>query len=372
MTESNKTDIVKIIAAFVAAVTNVKLYPPTHPQAVHFVDRLYSSIMQVFETEPELTLVIVDNDIIAYGRPLVKTGDVEQSFVNLLHRRGIERITLLAGLPKYQLLQFISDLANSNVESIAARSHIKLGKVLSEGLQEGQSRVADEFADILSFQSRAAAELKAHYHEMLFNKRLDIDEVKELVADFIKIFDRSINPLRLLSTIKSDDEYTYVHITNVAMLTISFADFLGFSVKHLHDIGTAALLHDVGKMAIPDEILNKPGPLDPYERAVMETHTIRGAQYIGRQDNIPRLTILAALEHHIRYDGTGYPKISENWQPNIVSQMISVADVYDALRSRRPYHEAIDREKVTAILCEDSGTVFNPALVENFLAMIEH
>jgi len=103
----------------------------------------------------------------------------------------------------------------------------------------------------------------------------------------------------------------------------------------------------------------------------METHTLLGAQYIGRQDNIPRLTMITALEHHIKFNGAGYPLIRKNWQPNIASQMVSIADVYDALRSKRPYHEAVGYDQIKTILREGRGTDFNPTLVENFLTMIE-
>ncbi|MDW7739260.1 MAG: hypothetical protein SCJ97_04290 [Bacillota bacterium] len=103
----------------------------------------------------------------------------------------------------------------------------------------------------------------------------------------------------------------------------------------------------------------------------METHTLKGAQYISYQQNIPKLTMIAALEHHIKYDGSGYPLIKPNWQPNIASQMVCIADVYDAMRSKRPYQEAMKYDKIKAILQTGRGTTYNPRLVENFLAMIE-
>jgi HD-GYP domain-containing protein (c-di-GMP phosphodiesterase class II) len=378
MAESDKKDVVKIIAEFVAAVTNLSLYPPTHPQVAPLVDRLYDSLTRVFEEVPELTLFIVDDDIVAHGKPLPNAGPAGKSFVKLLKKKGIERITLLTGLPKSQLAQFLGDLAAGDVKSIAARSCIKLGKVAFEGLSVRQSdsaeksrTPADEVAEFLSFREREITELKTLYHGIRVNKRLDIGEVKNLVAEFIDKFKKEMNPLSLLASLKSSDEYTYVHATNVALLTMSLAEFLGFSGSTLEDIGVAALLHDVGKMVIPDEILNKTGALNTDERAVMETHTIRGGQYLVHQKNVSKLTLLAALEHHIKFDGTGYPSITKNWRPNIVSQMISVADVFDALRSRRPYREPLSQEKITAILHKDSGSAFNPALVENFLVMIE-
>jgi HD-GYP domain-containing protein (c-di-GMP phosphodiesterase class II) len=130
-------------------------------------------------------------------------------------------------------------------------------------------------------------------------------------------------------------------------------------------------MHDAGKLFIPEEILNKPGKLSNEERAVIETHTTKGARYILGLENIPRIAVLGALEHHIKYDGTGYPSIKGKWNPNIVSQMIAIADVFDAMRSRRSYSEPKSNERIIQILTEEKGTTFNPFLVDSFIKLIK-
>jgi response regulator RpfG family c-di-GMP phosphodiesterase len=140
----------------------------------------------------------------------------------------------------------------------------------------------------------------------------------------------------------------------------------------LHHIGVASLLHDVGKIFIPEEILNKPGKLTQDERKIIETHTVKGARYLMGINGIPKLAVLCALEHHLKYDGSGYPSIKGGWRPNITSQLISVADVFDALRSKRAYHDDIPIEKIVGILNSEKGTTFNPQLVEHFLRLIRY
>lgn len=177
--------------------------------------------------------------------------------------------------------------------------------------------------------------------------------------------------MSLLASIKSAHEYTFTHVTNVGILTMSQAEGLGFRGEHLHQIGVASLLHDVGKLFIPEEILNKAGALTQDERRIIETHSVKGARYLMGIDGIPKLAVLAALEHHLKYDGTGYPSIKGGWRPNIVSQMISIADVFDAMRSRRSYQGSLPMEKIEEVLKKGSGTSFNPKLVEHFLRMIK-
>lgn len=369
--ETERNEIIKLINEFVIAVNNIRLYPHNHPQVLAAIDHFHESTLQFFDRKPELTLYVLNDDIIVFDKPLPNAGLAGELFIKILKEKGIERITFLEGLPKLQLYRFFADLASGYKHIISSDDHIKLGRVIFNGTDENGEDAGERTADFLSFNKMAADELKRIYREIQDNRKPDAGMAKEIVNDFIKIYNNSINPLKILAPIKSNDEYTYVHITNVALLTICFADYLGFSGKNLEDIGVAALLHDVGKMFIPDTILNKPGPLTAHERALMETHTLKGAQYISYQKNVPKLTMIAALEHHIKYDGSGYPLIKPNWQPNIAIQMISIADVYDAMRSKRPYQEAMKYDKVITILKTGRGSIYNPRLIEKFLAMIE-
>jgi HD-GYP domain-containing protein (c-di-GMP phosphodiesterase class II) len=178
--------------------------------------------------------------------------------------------------------------------------------------------------------------------------------------------------LSLLASLKSAHEYTFTHVTNVCILTMSQAETLGFAGEHLHQIGVASLLHDVGKIFIPEEILSKPGKLTQDERKIIETHTVKGARYLMGIEGIPKLAVLSALEHHLKYDGSGYPSIKGGWRPNIASQLISVADVFDAMRSKRSYQGDIPIEKIVEVLNNGKGTTFNPQLIEHFLRLIRY
>ncbi len=365
MPETSKQSIVKIIAEMVSAVTNIHLYPPTHPQVAPLVDHLYDSVTLILETMPELTIVIVDDDIVLHGKPLSDAGHTGQSFVKMLKKKEIEHLTLLEGLTKSQLFEFLDDLASIDVKTITDRECIKTGKITFD--QDMDERAGD----FLAFREKMLSDMQALYFGIRSGKRLEVDDVQNIVSSFINNFTRTINPLNLLAALKSEDEYTYVHATNVSLLTMSLAEYLGFTGKPLENIGVAALLHDVGKMVIPDEILNKNGALDTDERTVMETHPLRGIQYLATQNDIPSLAMIAAMEHHLKFDGSGYPHIQDDWRPNIVSQMVSVADVFDALRSKRPYRGPIPQEKIISILRKESGKALNPELVENFITMIE-
>jgi HD-GYP domain-containing protein (c-di-GMP phosphodiesterase class II) len=202
------------------------------------------------------------------------------------------------------------------------------------------------------------------------HRTFDIKGVEDVVAAFVRGFVHSINPIRLLTQMKLADEYTYTHMVNVCILTMSQAESLGFPSEHLFQIGVAAILHDAGKLFIPSEILNKPGKLTNEERLIVETHSLRGASFILKHDSFPKLAVLGALEHHIKYDGTGYPSIPTAYQPNIISQMIAIADVFDAMRTRRSYKEPKPVQDIVNVLQKERGSAYHPQLVDNFLKLI--
>jgi len=151
------------------------------------------------------------------------------------------------------------------------------------------------------------------------------------------------------------------------MLVLAQGRSLGIQGPMLHAMGVAALMHDVGKLAIPLDILNKPGRLEGNEWRTMTTHAELGAwQLSGMEDTVP-LSILVAYEHHLRFDGgPSYPVLKTPRRPNLASQLTSIADTFDAVSTLRPYKKAFTRPVSLGILRERSGTFHDPFLVGNF------
>jgi HD-GYP domain-containing protein (c-di-GMP phosphodiesterase class II) len=380
-----------VVAQLTAAVTNTTLYSPAHPQVAQYVDKAYGLLDTLLQSKPDVTLLLIGDDLVADNRPLPSDSSYVTNFTRILRRKAIERLSFLAGVQKAELQEFIRDLASPDAASVRSSPGIKLGKVelrvissdaaghLTGGVSAGEggsgaaAGVPDEgLEDLLALTAAELDELKEAYLSIKKHRKIDVRGVDEMVKGFIAGFRQEINPLSLLASLKSIHEYTFTHVTNVCILTMAQAESLGFSGEHLHSIGVASLLHDVGKIFIPEEILSKPGVLTAEERKVIETHTVKGARYLMGVEGIPKLAVLAALEHHRKFDGSGYPSIKGGWTPNITSQMISVADVFDAMRSSRAYQGAIPLAKIVDVLRKGSGVSFNPQLVEHFLRLIRY
>jgi len=370
-------ELAKIVAQLTAAVTNIGLYSASHPQVGQYVDKTHAALTGLLQANPEVTIMLVGNDLVAAGRPLPSDSAYVANFSRILRRRSVERVTFVAGLPRAELFAFINDLTTRDAASIKTTSFIKLGKVELRVKQAGGDQhgwVGDVSPDVIEELGELSPseldELKDVYLRIKKHKQIDVKSVDEVVKRFIKGFREEVNPLRLLASLKSSHEYTFTHVVNVGILTMAQAESVGFTGEHLHQIGVASFLHDIGKLFVPEEIMNKKGKLSQDERMIIETHTTKGARYLMGTEGIPKLAVLAALEHHLKFDGTGYPSMKGGWTPNIASQMISVADVFDAMRSRRSYQEPQPMSKIEEILKGGAGKAFNPTLVENFYRLI--
>jgi putative nucleotidyltransferase with HDIG domain len=173
-----------------------------------------------------------------------------------------------------------------------------------------------------------------------------------------------------LLQLKEFDQYTTTHSMNVSVLTMGLAEFLGFGPTDVRSFGVAGLLHDIGKIRIPIEVLTKPGRLTPAERRLMNTHPVEGARIILDSEESLDLAAVVAYEHHIMINGGGYPAFRYPRECHQASKLVHVCDVYDALRTRRPYRDAWPAEQVLSYLEGRAGQEFAPDMVATFSRMM--
>jgi HD-GYP domain-containing protein (c-di-GMP phosphodiesterase class II) len=369
---SYRDRFIGMLPHFCAAVSNARLYGANHPLVSEYVEKTHDLLGDLFKAKDFLTVFLVGDDIILEDHQVQSLGPLGEKFTRILKEKGIERVTFSRDLSFAGLLAFVESLASADAVSVHSQPGIKLGKVEIRVVgNEEQPREAVE--TIEAFHALRDFELdriKQMYCMMKRTSQVDTQCLDSIVKGFVQGFRKNINPIAMLASVKYADEYTFSHVVNVSILTIAQALRLGFAGKPLHQIGVASILHDVGKTFIPDEILNKPGVLTKEERAVIETHTVKGARWLLGFKGIPRIAVFAAMEHHLKYDGSGYPFIKPGWRPNILSQMVAIADIFDAMRSRRVYSPPKPLDVIEAILVKERGTAFNPVLVDNFLRLI--
>jgi putative nucleotidyltransferase with HDIG domain len=368
----------RFILCLTSATSNIVIYPSNHPFIKSGILETYTELTEILEGRREIKFVLLRDLLVSCGVPLKFKGPSWRAFLDMLKRKKIDQITFYAGLPFNQLEQFIMDFASDRKDTLYSTAFIKFGNTDpgDEGKKEEFSdygKSNDYFDSVLDLGMLEPNRMvKDLYQNIMVDGTFQGDAISEIVTVFLEQIQTGGSPLTMLASLKSVDEYTFTHAVNVGILTMSLAESLGFSGSHLKDIGTAALLHDVGKIQIPEEILQKKGALDSGEREIMESHSINGAMQLMKIKGLPRLALIVALEHHLKHDGGGYPHIKGKWQTNIVSQIVSIADVFDALRTKRPYREAMPPDEVERILRLGSGVSFNPFLLEHFFEGIKN
>jgi len=203
--------------------------------------------------------------------------------------------------------------------------------------------------------------------DIRLGKQVEIEKVQPISEQLVESVFRNKDALISLSRIKDKDHYTFMHSVSVAGLMITFSRAMGFDMNLIKEIAIGGMLHDVGKMMTPDNVLNKPGKLDDGEFNIMKSHVVYSKELLEGKPGITQAALDVAAMHHERIDGTGYPLGLKGDEISQVGQMSTIVDVYDALTSVRVYKSAWEPNLALKKLLEWSEHHFNPVLVKQFI-----
>ncbi|MEW5736484.1 MAG: HD domain-containing phosphohydrolase [Thermodesulfobacteriota bacterium] len=248
-----------------------------------------------------------------------------------------------------------------------------------KGLDAGADDFLTKPVDKMELKARVASSLKVkayNDHMRNYQKKLEREierRTAELERAYARVRDASLDTIHRLSrAAEYKDEHTGDHIQRMSRYCVAIGRKLGLSQKVLDSILYAAPMHDIGKIGIPDKILLKPRRLKPEEWQIMKRHTNIGAEILQGSDvGFIRLAEVIAMTHHERWDGNGYPHGISGKEIPLVGRICAVADVFDALTSRRPYKEPISVEDSCAIIMEGRGIRFDPKVVDAFFAAMD-
>ncbi len=196
---------------------------------------------------------------------------------------------------------------------------------------------------------------------------IDIDAVRKVIKDVVDSIIRNPDALICMTQLKARDEYTAQHSLNVCILALTMGRHIGMDVDSLNMLGTGALLHDIGKLKTPLEILNKPAKLNDEEFTLMKRHPQEGHAILAKLSGMPNIITDIALSHHEREGGQGYPNGTTGEHTLLWTKLVSIVDVYDAITSDRCYHKGMSPTEALTRLYGWRGTDFSPELIEQFI-----
>ena len=342
------------------------LYPLEHPSVDEAMHHTMEATAAMCEDEPDALFSIRD-DSIYLNREILPHCSLEfNGFMEQLLDRGVESITFLQPVTENDMNDLVMLLLGRS-DDLPAGGTIRLN--------EDQGWNADDELSTEARMRRAYAgslnTMRSVTKVMARDGAFDLGAVMNAVEALVDNCLSQSAAALLLANVKSHDEYTFYHSVNACLLSLSLGKSLGLTKEELVPVGAGALLHDIGKVAISPAVLNHPGRLTRDQWKEVRIHPQEGAHAIMAAGG-PGHEIAAtvALEHHARFDGKGYPNVTRAGRPHPFSRLVAVADMYDAVTTRRSYRRAETPSRALQLLLAKAGDHHDPDMVQAFITLM--
>jgi putative nucleotidyltransferase with HDIG domain len=363
----------ELVRRFASGVRAAQLYAPDHPLVGRNIESLVAVLKGLHQHLPSVAVGIVGSDLVVADTPLPKASAGLGELIKRLKEHSIERIAFDRGFTIEEIAGFIQQVAALAARTDASLSkwpfsHIRVGRITAE---EGRSDgIGSDMAAIRRLYSSAVAAAEVAWESAATEGQPDLPAALHAVEGLADAVTQNRTAIVALTAMRNYDNYTFTHMVNVSILTMGQARALGIDGRLLREFGLSALMHDIGKVRTPKEILNKPDKLTDDEFVIMRRHVVDGAELLRRTPEMPVLAPVVAFEHHLRMDGSGYPFGAKRATLNIGTTLCGISDVYDAMRSQRTYQQAFPTDRILAVLKRNDGTQFDQHLVSRFVRLL--
>ena len=361
----------ELLRRFAAAFRATQLYSKGHPLITRNLEALLAAVQQLHGQQPSTVIGIVGERVIVDEAPSKAEG--LGSLVRRLKQIGVERITIDGGVTTDEMQSLIDAVStleprpDGEPPPFPALPHIRVGRLTAGQNTEGG---ATDLATFKRAYAEAVSVAESLWDSARTESQPDATVARTMVDGLAQAVSQNRTALLALTTLKNYDNYTFTHMVNVSILTMGQARSLGIDGPLLREFGLAALMHDIGKVRTPLEVLNKPDKLTDEEFTIIKRHVVDGAEILRATPDIPALAPVIAFEHHLRIDGTGYPHEVKRSSLNLGTMLCSIADVFDAMRSQRAYQQAFPTDRILAVLKRNDGQQFDQHLVRRFAQLI--
>jgi putative nucleotidyltransferase with HDIG domain len=372
----------EVVQRLSGALRSAVLYSPSHPSVADHVKALLAAVHHLHEVEPVVLIGFIGGEVIADDTPLIEITAYRTELIQYMQALGINRLLLERGVTIDEVTAFVRAVAQPAPASAAPVDpntsataeldflrlpHLRAGRI---PVDVSSGRWGSREVTVRQVYSGSIESARLIWESARTEGTPDVPVAHETVEHLAGAVDSSAGVMIGLTGMKEHDEYTFTHMVNVAILTMAQARTLGIEGQPLRVLGLSALLHDIGKVRTPLEILNKPGDLSADEYTIMKRHTADGATILRAARDMPKLPAIVAFEHHLRPDGTGYPTGLRRTTLNLGTALCSIADTYDAMRSKRIYSPPSPRERIVAVMTANDGTRFDRDLVRRFVSLM--
>jgi putative nucleotidyltransferase with HDIG domain len=362
----------ELLRRVASGVRAAQLYAADHPLIGRNVEGLLAVLKTLHGAQPSIAIGIVGTQLVVSDTPMPKASQGMAELIKKLKDHQIERIAFERGVTGDDVSAFMHAVAGLGradaSEGTWTFPHIKVGRITAD--EHRSDGIGGDMAAIRQLYSNAVEVAEIAWQSAQTEGQPDLPAALNAVEGLADAVTENRTALVALTAMRNYDNYTFTHMVNVSILTMGQARALGIEGRLLREFGLSALMHDIGKVRTPKEILNKPDKLTDAEFEIMRRHTVDGAEILRRTPEMPILAPVVAFEHHLRIDGTGYPFGARRDGLNIGTMLCGIADVYDAMRSQRAYQQAHPTDRILAVLKRNDGTQFDQNLVRRFVQLL--
>ena len=363
----------RILKSFSALVTLTGIYPAGHPLVADKLREVDDAVQQTLKAADAVRIDVIRGVVHLNGVACEGRGDAYGLPVDSLHFEPGVAATEIASAAAFLSRTKIAPGGDPVRQQLAqvGVNHISLGRLVPLDTRWRARQWPDRPENVIDPDYEESLSLAQQAFDRLSDDRtLDIRAVGDLVRLLMFRVVASNAALAQILTVKQYENLTYIHSVNVAVLSLLIGRQLGLDEETLPALVEAAVLHDVGKTRIPLDLVKKPGALDKRERKMMEAHPVLGAELLMQVDGLRPATPIVALEHHRTVVGGGYPDIGDGVVPHVLSQIVSVADIYEAVTGARSYQSPTPPDRACLLLARLAGSKLNAALVKAFVNAI--
>ena len=363
----------ELVRRLAAALRGTELYAPTHPLVQRGIDALSTAAIEGLQSAPSIVVAFIGDEVVVDATRLPKGTATLVGFARDLREREIEKITFARGLTKEEVRGLISVLSDRKSpaplpDRLSAKGvrHVTLGRVIIEEVSDEQAGIAAA----RKVYSTAVETAETLWQAAKAGDKPDPGAARKIIDGLARLVTQDRTSLMALTALKKYDNYTFTHMVNVSALAMAQARALNIDGPLLREFGFAALMHDIGKVNTPLEVLNKPDKLTKEEFELMKRHVVDGAHILRRTPEMPALAPIVAFEHHLKQDLSGYPEKIGSRKLNLCTMIVSIADVFDALRSTRVYRKGLATDRIRSIMGEQDNPAFNQPLLKRFVNLM--
>ena len=368
--DETHSKVAEALARLGVCVRSVGLYGRSHPIIDEMANAAREAVAKVLSVSPTVVVAVTESYLVMDNFPIEDTSGCLAALAKLLYDKKIGELEITAGITRDDVIEF------SEALSLRTEDHAPKGGIGRE-LRKRKVEHIRVRTGPLPAESRPGKDPADVYEEALLlvedamravqsGIQIPVPEIRAVVAQSLHSLTEDERALLALAGIKSYDRYLSEHSVNVCILSMLLGRDLGLDGPATLELGLSAMLHDVGKVFVPGNVVKKPGKLTEEEWEQIRRHPVEGARALAGVPGLPLLASTVAIEHHVRCDGSGYPSFPTQVTPHLLSRLVAIVDTYDALTTDRPYRERWTGQQAIAWMLYEGWRHYDRQLMARF------